>query len=381
MIRVLQTIGGFGHKSGGTTTCTYDLLRYMQHIPTIQVDLLTPDVNDPADKLAGEGEEWIKAVANDCKTPLGLSSNLKSYLAEKDYDIYHANGLWMYATHITALIARMKERPFVLTPHGMLYPNALNRSAWKKRIMGLLWFKKDILRATCLHATCQPEVEHIRNYGYKGPIALIPNPVPIFDYFDSLQVARKKRIGFLGRLHTRKNVHGLIQAWLKLGEKVKDAELVIMGAGSPEYEAQLRSLAANCKYDNIRFEGFVNGKTKYEILASMTALCVPSDFENFGMIVTEALSVGTPVIASYGTPWEELNTNNCGWWIDATQENLASSIEQALNLSEEKIAWMGENGKQLVTKRYAADKVADNMAELYRWLMGECSQPLFVHTL
>ncbi len=300
--------------------------------------------------------------------------------------MYHGNGLWMFVNHITASIARKKHKPYLITPHGMLYPDAMARSAWKKRVAELLWFKKDIMEATCIHATCKPEVEVIRNYGYKGPIALIPNPVPRFDYFSEINGAHGNRIGFLGRLHPRKNVHGLIQAWIQLGEKVKNAELVIMGVGTPEYEAYLKELASKCIYNNIVFKGFVRGREKYETLASMRALCVPSDFENFGMIVTEALSVGTPVIASKGTPWEELNgipsasnIGKCGWWIDATVVTIADTINKALALTDEEVTTMGENGKRLVKEKYAAEKVALMMYNLYRWIAGEIEKPEFVY--
>lgn len=380
-MKILQTIGGFGGKSGGTTTCTYDLIRYMHTIENCNVDLLTPDVNDPTDRLAGNGEEWIKIVDNDYRTPLAISNNLRNFLQNSNYDIYHANGLWMYVTHITSVMARKKNKPFILTPHGMLYPSALSRSAWKKRLMGILWFKRDIMNATCMHATCKPEVEVLRNFGYKGPIALIPNPVPFFDYFEELNIERKLQIGFLGRLHPRKNVHILIQAWIELGEKVKNAKLVIMGTGDAEYEKHLRDMASQCKFNNIIFKGFVRGKEKYEVLAGMRALCVPSDFENFGMIVTEALSVGTPVIASYGTPWEELNTRNCGWWIDATVGNISKAIEKALYMPTDVIIKMGRNGVDLVKEKYVANKVAEMMSNLYKWITCECEKPDFIDVI
>lgn len=381
-MKILHTIGGFGLKSGGTTTCTYDLLKFMHAVTNCNVDLLTPDVIDVTDKLVGMGENWIKVVENDYKTPLAISKNIKMYLQNSIYDIYHANGLWMYVTHITSVIANEKRKPFILTPHGMLYPKALARSVWKKKIMGLLWFNKDIMNATCLHATCEPELEVIRKYGYKGPIALIPNPAPSLEGFNGFNIERKPQIGFLGRLHPRKNVHNLITAWICLGDKVKNAELVIMGTGTEEYEQQLKALASKCKYKNITFKGFISGVEKYNTLATMRALCVPSDFENFGMIVTEALAVGTPVIASYGTPWKELNSRNCGWWIDTTTvNNIAITIENALSMSTDEIRKMGMNGINLVKEKYVANKVAEMMADLYKWIMGECEKPDFVDVI
>ena len=51
----------------------------------------------------------------------------------------------------------------------------------------------------------------------------------------------------------------------------------------------------------------MQGREKYERLANIWTLFVPSAQENFGMIVPEALICGTPVYASLGTPWGELN--------------------------------------------------------------------------
>lgn len=48
------------------------------------------------------------------------------------------------------------------------------------------------------------------------------------------------------------------------------------------------------------------GVEKDNAISSLTYLAVPSDFENFGNIVTEALVRGIPVIASKGMPWQEL---------------------------------------------------------------------------
>lgn len=315
-MKILQTIAGFGAKSGGTSTCTYDLVTALNQL-NCQTDILTLEPNDPTDRLMGVGEQWIKALPYDGKTPFGYSHNIVHYLITIDYDLYHTNGLWMYCNHITASIARKKGKPYVITPHGMLYPQALARSAWKKKLMMHLCFDKDIREANCIHATCMQEMKYYRDLGYKNPVAVIANPMPLPDYIDDIKPERsKKRIGFLGRLHPRKNVKGLIEAWASLGKATQNAELYIMGKGDESYEAYLRELVTTLGLTNVVFAGFVNGREKFEKLATLTALFVPSDFENFGMIITEALIVKTPVMASLGTPWEELNTRHCGWWVN-----------------------------------------------------------------
>lgn len=110
---------------------------------------------------------------------------------------------------------------------------------------------------------------------------------------------------------------------------------------------------------NITFRGFVSGREKYEQLARLSCLFVPSDFENFGMIVTEALSVGTPAIASLGTPWEELNAIGCGWWTERSPENIAQVMRQVMEMPITELLTMGEKGHGLVQDKYTAPQWLD----------------------
>lgn len=382
-MKILQTISGFGAHSGGTSTCTYDLISAL-HAERGMVDLLTLSSKDPTDRLMGMGEEWIHALPNDAITPFGYSANMKRWMEEKmgEYDILHANGLWMYANHITCAMARKYGKPYVITPHGMLYPAALRRSYWKKWPFLKLFFHKDIMYASCLHATCKQEMEHIREFGYRGPVAIIPNPMVLPAPPSAKRSPKaKKAFGFLGRLHPRKKVENLFYGVELLKERQQECELWIMGSGLPEYEAFLNAEVERLGLRNVRFLGFVSGQEKYEKLAQLSTLFVPSDFENFGMIVTEALSVGTPVMASLGTPWEELNNQHCGWWCDRTPENIAQVMQQVLDMSALELDAMGERGKAMAKANFVAEEVACKVMQLYSWLLDGGQAPAFVHEI
>lgn len=382
-MKILQTISGFGAHSGGTSTCTYDLISAL-HAERGVVDLLTLSSKDPTDRLMGMGEEWIHALPNDAITPFGYSANMKRWMEGKmgEYDILHANGLWMYANHITCAMARKYGKPYVITLHGMLYPAALRRSYWKKWPFLKLFFHKDIMHASCLHATCKQEMEHIREFGYRGPVAIIPNPMVLPAPPSAKRSPKaKKAFGFLGRLHPRKKVENLFYGVKLLKERQQECELWIMGGGLPEYEAFLKAEVQRLGLRNVRFLGFVSGQDKYEKLALLSTLFVPSDFENFGMIVTEALSVGTPVMASLGTPWEELNNQHCGWWCDRTPENIAQVMRQVLDMPALELDAMGERGKAMAKANFAAEEVARKMMQLYSWLLDGGQAPAFVHEI
>lgn len=388
-MKVLQTIGGFSVKSGGTSTCTYDLLSAIYELGREnEVDLLTPSVSGEDNSMMGHGEDWIKVVPNDYCTPLSISRNLSRFLKDSDYDIYHTNGMWMHVNHTTCAIARSKGRPYIITPHGMLYPEALARSAWKKWPLRKLWFDMDIREATCVHVTCMKEMQHLRRLGYKGPIAIIANPVNVPQYTEELigartdKVASSLKIGFLGRLHPIKKIENILYGVVK--SECQNVRVYIIGKGDEAYESFLRTEAERFGLsDRVHFLGFVNGREKYEWLAQLDALFVPSDMENFGMIVPEALIVGTPVMASLGTPWESLNAERCGWWCDNSPEKIAEVIDTVYCLPAEEHRAMGLRGRDFAIRAFAVDKVARQMIQLYRWIviygMSEEQKPNLVY--
>lgn len=416
-LRVLQTISGMSAVSGGPSTCTRDLLEGLQTIGA-NVDLLT----FANENNLGRGASWLKEIKNDGITPFKFSCSFRKALVDSDYDIYHCNAIWVYCNHITCKTARDKKKPYVLSPHGMLYPTALAIKPWKKWPALKMWFNKDIHSATCIHATCQQEAEYVREFGYKGPIAVIPNPVVIPEYLKSFgninshestinlsinnssdqnDISRKKgekAIGFLGRLHPIKKVENILYG---AANAIKDGceyfTIEIMGKGDDKYEEFLRNEAERLGIaDRVHFVGFVNGKDKYDRLAKLWALFVPSVQENFGMIVPEALICGTPVYASLGTPWSELNgipstsmthdpiamTHRCGWWKDNSPETIANVIHEIMGMDESQCIAMGVNGRKLIEEKYEQHSVAGMMRNLYKWIvednMNPKTKPFFV---
>lgn len=281
-------------------------------------------------------------------------------------------------THITCKMAREKHKPYIISPHGMLYPTALHEKRWKKLPMLWAWYNKDIREATCLHVTCKEEMEHCRKFGYKGPIAVIPNAVVIPNYLQrSNSKYERKTIGFLGRLDKIKKVENILYAASLLDD---DFDIEIIGKGDELYEVFIKEEAKRLGLGSrVHFVGFVDGQNKYDHLSKLWGIFVPSVQENFGMIVPESLICGTPVFASLGTPWQELNECNCGWWRDNSPETIAGVIKELLSKTPEEISVMGENGRRLIDEKYEQQKVSQMMYELYRWVNDEIEKPSFVH--
>lgn len=298
-----------------------------------------------------------------------------------DFDIYQAQGVWQYNTYALVDVARKREKPYIITPRGMLYPQDIAKSkSWFKKMSLKIRLLDDLNRASCVHVTCEDEMNHCRNLGVTSPIAIVPNPVEIKEY-PKAKKDQVFRLGYLGRISRRKNVEGLIYAWSELGDKVKEnAELLIIGGGDEEYMAFLKKEAARLNLSNVRFTGFISGQEKEDALSSLSVLAMPSEFENFGNVIVEGLVRGIPCIATTGAPWKDLVDFKCGWWVKYNQEAITDAVKAALGISAEELDAMGERGKQLMKDKYSIEAVAKQMKAVYEWILGSSTKPVFIYT-
>lgn len=377
-MKVLYT-GTLDVNAGGPAFSTYNTMRGLN---AIGVDTHV---------LMYEMEENGKLIGNDvpihfAKKPIEhIFSYSPSYKKEikacGDFDIYQAQGVWLYNTYALVDVARKQGKPYVITPRGMLYPQDIAKSKpWFKNMSLKMRLLDDLNRAACVHVTCEDEMNHCRNLGVTSPIAIVPNPVEIKEY-PKAKKDQVFRLGYLGRISRRKNVEGLIYAWSELGDKVKEnAELLIIGGGDEEYMAFLKKEAARLNLSNVRFTGFISGQEKEDALSSLSVLAMPSEFENFGNVIVEGLVRGIPCIATTGAPWKDLVDFKCGWWVKYNQEAITDAVKSALCTSAEELDAMGERGKLLMKDKYSIKAVAKQMKAVYEWILGSSTKPGFIYT-
>lgn len=303
----------------------------------------------------------------------------KEILALGEYDIYHAQGVWQYPTYAIVDVAKKKGKPYIITPRGMLYPQDIRKSnKFFKELSLKFRLLDDLNHAACVHVTCKDEMKYCRQLGVTSPIAVIPNPIEIKEY-----TIKKKdnifRLGYLGRLSPRKNVESLIYAFKELKDFSKDTELLIIGGGDDKYERFLKNEVKRLGLNNVRFTGFLSGTEKDEAIASVSVLAMPSEFENLGNVILEGLIREIPCIATKGSPWEELETYKCGWWVDFNQHAITEAVKQAMQTSVEILNEMGKRGRQLMEKNYSIDAIAYKMKGLYDWVCTKKCKPQYLY--
>jgi glycosyltransferase involved in cell wall biosynthesis len=119
--------------------------------------------------------------------------------------------------------------------------------------------------------------------------------------------------------------------------------------------------------DAVSMLGEVEGEAKRLLFELSDVLVLPSHTECFGMVVTEALAHGVPVIASHGTPWNELEAEGCGLWVGNDPVSLAAAVRRLAQMPLEK---MGDSGRRWMRDSYSWQRCASAMLDCYARLLA-----------
>ena len=296
-------------------------------------------------------------------------------------DLIHTHGLWLMPNIYAGKAAQHAGKPLIVSPRGMLAPAALAFSRHKKALFWRMLQGPAYARAALWHATSAEEADDIRRFGIAAPIALIANGIDLPEQPAPHSDVRKDRtILFLSRLHPKKNLPGLIDAWHRIAADRPDWRLVIAGPDEGGHRAQLEAQAAQLGAARIAFTGPVYGPDKAALIARADLFVLPTQSENFGIAVAELLAAGVPTIVTKGAPWEGLDKHRAGWWIDHGTGPLVSALQAATALPPAERRAMGLRGRAWMARDFGWDRIAGEMAAAYRWVLGQGDRPGCVMT-
>ncbi len=320
---------------------------------------------------------------------VGFSPNIYDKIESINPDIVHTQSLWMYLSYANKKYNRKTGTPYIVSPHGMLDRWQLKQSFWKdlkKNIVLRLYEQKHLEHANCIHALCKEEHDAIRAIGLKNPIAIIPNGVELPVNGNHSAIAKSngketKKLLFLARIHQKKGIDNLLEAWAQLKPNYDNWELVIAGeTKDTEYMQQLLSIRKRLEIENTAsFIGGKYGAAKQAVLKDADAYILPSFSEGLPMSVLEAWSFHLPALTTPYCNLPEGYSGNAAIKIDTSPESIAEGIRKIIALSPSERKAMGNRGYELVKERFSWTRVANEMTELYNWVSGKAERPAFVY--
>lgn len=286
--------------------------------------------------------------------------------------VLHSHGLWLLPNIYPAQAARRHGVPLVVSPRGMLGQEALVFSATRKQVAWVLMQRRALRMANCFHATSEGELDDIRRVGLTAPVAVIPNGI---DVPESAPAFGGRTVLHLGRLHPKKGINRLIDAWARVAPQHPDWRLRIVGPSELGCREALEAQVLALGVPRVDFESPLFGAAKLDAYREAGLFVLPTLNENFGMVVAEALAAGTPVISTKGAPWQGLITARCGWWIDHGPDPMTAALDEALSLSDAARAEMGARGIAWMRRDFGWDGIAVQMAQVYTWCQGQGDKP------
>jgi glycosyltransferase involved in cell wall biosynthesis len=353
-----------------------------------QVTVLTTDALDSETRQTGPAEEWREGVrvlhasniSRHLRGRLNLStpSRMQAIAREllPDIHVVHSHEFRTMENLLVTPVAIEMNIPLVLSPHGTLI-HSTGRSnlkvAWDKllspavaqrfdHVIGLT--RHELREARALWAT----------FGRRGTpteFSVIPNAIDPDEYTGLNGGARfRQRYGlgdgpvclFMGRLHERKGVPILIEAFQQID--LPDARLVIAGPDEGLLEHMMP-----LKDERIVLTGFLDGAERLAAYAAADLFVLPAIGEGLPMVALEALGAGLPVILSPECYLPQVAEHGAGLIVEPTAADLTEALYYLLTTPTDR-RMMGHCGQELIKTQFTWDAVALKLEKVYQSLVA-----------
>jgi glycosyltransferase involved in cell wall biosynthesis len=257
-----------------------------------------------------------------------------------NFDVAHIFGLYDLLGPAVASACRGRGIPFVVEPIGMYVP--IVRNLWLKRMYHLIFGKQLFKAASSVIATSELEVAELAA-GTVSPQKIVlrrngvekPSKLPDRGTFRAARgiPSGVKLVLFLGRLSLKKSPDLLLAAFAQLSARLPGFSLALMFSGPDEdgMKDRLEHMATQLGISSrVQFSGPLYGDEKWSAYRDADVFVLPSQNENFGNTVAEAIAAGTPAIVTDQCGVAPFVADVAGLVVKHDQNELAGALERVL---------------------------------------------------
>lgn len=310
-----------------------------------------------------------------------------------DYEVLIVHGLWQYTNFGTYralkchLRKQTKKSPkLYVMPHGMLDPyfqSAANRRVkalrnlvfWylvEKRVMNwahgvLFTCEEERNLASTTFTQYKPKATFVVGLGIvEPPSENEVNSAPFFTKFPTIKALGY--ILFISRIHEKKGIDQLIEAYLKRLQAFPDMDpLVIAGPGLETDYGQMLFKLSQSASGKIVFTDMLTGDMKWTAFYNCRFFILPSHQENFGIVVAEALACSKPVLISDKVNiWREIIEEKGGVVAPDTPNGVAALLERAFDMPIYEETEMRCNARAVYENHFSIDKASRKLLQVLR---------------
>lgn len=365
-----------------------NLSRFLQSEHDIHVDVISVKDEFSVEDRPKWGDISVHLVAPKYAS-FRFAPDLCRQLASLTPDLVHTHGIWTYLSLAAIRWSKshdsVRPRPYVVSTHGMLDPWALGNSRWKKIIAALVFERRHLENAACIHAFNRAEAAAIRAFGLRNPICVIPNGVELhlskraadrMQPWSADMVGDRKVLLYLGRLHPKKGLSIFLRGWKEASKRERGWVLVIAGWDQDGHRKELEQLARELQItDSVHFAGPLFGEARETAYQNADAFVLPSLSEGQPLVVLEAWSHARPVLMTPECNLPEGFEKQAAIRMNTTVEGTAEGLGKLFALDKPALQGMGRRGRDLVIKNFSWSQSASQMFAVYNWLLGRSAVP------
>lgn len=283
-----------------------------------------------------------------------------------DSDVIHGHGFYVDPNRVMGGLAIEHGKPLVCHVHGIFEPWVLARSRAKKAVANRLFENRNRDYASLWRAVTESEVASIRAQGVDKPIVVVPNGVRLEEYPTRNRrggaVDGKEMLLFLGRLHSKKGIDILVEAWAGLPEFHETWEVAIAGPDEDGYQSVIeRLIQASDLGASVRLVGEVRGAAKVALYRDASVMVLPSRSDVISLVALEAMASGLPIVLSRECNLDDVESRGAGLLCDPTVGSVRESLRTILAMSIDDRAEMGERGRAWVESAYSWRSAAESI--------------------
>jgi glycosyltransferase involved in cell wall biosynthesis len=261
---------------------------------------------------------------------------LKQLIQEVRPDIIFINGLYSLWYNILPLRAALsycstnKQCRVVLSARGMLLQNALEQKAIKKKLFLFLFRLLDWPHKVTWHATDEAEARSIQHqFGTQVKVQVAENfPNLLSPVSCPPKQPGELIMGTIALISPMKNHRKVLEALQQVPHRI--TWYIFGPVKDASYWADCQSLIQQLpEHILVQYKGPLEPSAVQQAMDTFQVFIMPSESENFGHALFEALSAGKPVITTDTTPFLQLQQYKAGYTI--SQTTISAALPAAIN--------------------------------------------------